>query len=320
MHDIDNLPVLILAYNRYDKFTKCISTLHKFGARKFFVSVDGPKNNCDLEEQKKICFFCKNNNLEIDPKINILKTNNGCRWGPIKGISWFFNENKYGVILEDDVIVSKACLETFCILLQKYIYSREIMSLSSFNEYEKKETESIYSMPIWRSWGWASWSDKWIEHINFSKEINKYSFWKLYNLLSPEIRSIETIKLLKASHFNFLDAWDYEFNFTHLAKNYKSLTIGGINNFVYGFDNSATHTIDLESIDIDFNLFNKNKIDISNIIEYDFQKSIRIMEKSGFFYKADRNFFIILIDFFRSIFYTLIFFLRKFKRIIFKLL
>ena len=32
--------------------------------------------------------------------------------------------------------------------------------------------ESIYSLPVWRSWGWASWSHKWESHISFSKKLN----------------------------------------------------------------------------------------------------------------------------------------------------
>ena len=44
MSDISNLPVLILAYNRFDKFNKCINTLYKQGIKKIFLSIDGPKN------------------------------------------------------------------------------------------------------------------------------------------------------------------------------------------------------------------------------------------------------------------------------------
>ena len=58
---------------------------------------------------------------------------------------------------------------------------------------------------------------------------------------------METAQLVKASQLNLLDAWDYEFNFSHLVNMKKSLTIGGINTLVYGFDDTATHPIDLDS-------------------------------------------------------------------------
>mgnify|MGYP001160828237 FL=1 len=321
MHDIDELPILVLAYNRFDKFKKCINTLYSQGVRKIFISIDGPKNSLDIKEQKKIERFCKKNMFEIDFKLNFLQYNNGCRLGPIKGISWFFQQNKYGVVLEDDVIISNKCLETFCFLLQKNIYKKNYMSLSSFNEYAINENEQLYSMPVWRSWGWATWAEKWIEHINFSEKINNFNFWKLYNLLPLELRSIETINLLKASQLNLLDAWDYEFNFSHIANNLKSLTIGGINNYVYGFDDSATHPINLESLDIDFNLFNKTQIDKSIIKICNYEESNKIMKKCGFFYdhkKYKKNFN--FSDLFLGTIFRLIFFLRIIKRIIFRIL
>ena len=43
----------------------------------------------------------------MEIKINKFNINYGCRLGPIKGISWFFSQNQYGVILEDDVIFQK---------------------------------------------------------------------------------------------------------------------------------------------------------------------------------------------------------------------
>ena len=36
--------------------------------------------------------------------------------------------------------------------------NKNIMSISSFNEFTDKKIESIYSIPVWRSWGWATWA------------------------------------------------------------------------------------------------------------------------------------------------------------------
>ena len=170
MSDISNLPVLILAYNRFDKFNKCINTLYKQGIKKIFLSIDGPKNKNDLINQEKIHNFCLNNNLDLEIKINQLNYNHGCREGPLKGISWFFSENSYGVILEDDVILSKKGMQAFSFLLKKHENNKKYMSLSSFNEFSNNSIKSIYSLPVWRSWGWASWSDRWLTHLEFQKK------------------------------------------------------------------------------------------------------------------------------------------------------
>ena len=320
MHDINQLPILILAYNRYDKFTRCINTLHRNGARKFFISIDGPRNDSDKQNQRKIYDYCINNNLKSEIIINHFNLNFGCRLGPINGINWFFKNNKYGVILEDDLIVSNECLEIFCYLLQNNINSKKFMSISSFNEYATSNIENLYSMPIWRSWGWASWAHMWNKHIHFSNKIKKYSLWQLYNLLPYQLRSIETVKILKACQLNLMDAWDYEFNFSHIVNSYRSLTLGGINNYVYGFDNSATHTINPESLDIDFNLFNKTKINKLLILESDYKKSRLILKKCGYFYSKNKNIIQISFDFLSSNFCLIFLHIRILKRNIFKYL
>ena len=314
MLEIKDLPVLILGYNRFDKFTRCISTLKQQGLNNIYVSIDGPKNEYDLKIQKEIFIFCERNKFDLDIKLNNLNKNYGCRNGPIKGISWFLQENKYGVILEDDVIVSKKCMQLFSYLLEEYFFSKDLMSISSFNEFTNKEIESIYKTSVFRSWGWATWSEKWKLHLEFSNKIKNLSIWQLYNLLPKELKYIETAEIIKSCQLNLLDAWDYEFNFSHIVNKKKSLTIGGINNYVYGFDNSATHATKIENLGIDFELFCERKIDERKILKLDNKKNIYTLEKCGFVYSRKTSMLNLLKDLFKSIFYSFVFYLRIIKR------
>ena len=183
MINIKDLPILILGYNRFDKFCRCITTLKEQGLKKLYISIDGPKNEFDKVVQKKIINFCLNSKLNLEIKIKKLKKNFGCRLAPIKGITWFFKNNKYGVILEDDVIVSRKCIELFSFLLEEHYFNENVMSISSFNEFTNKKIESIYEIPVWRSWGWASWAEKWQMHLEFSEKIKTLNIRESYNIL-----------------------------------------------------------------------------------------------------------------------------------------
>ena len=318
MVETKDLPVLVLGYNRFDKLTRCISTLEKQGLRNIYVSIDGPKNDYDKNIQKKIINFCSRRTAELDIKLKNLDKNYGCRNAPIKGISWFFEENKYGVILEDDVIVSKKCIQLFSYLLEKNSFQKDVMSISSFNEFTNKEIESIYSVSVFRSWGWATWAEKWKLHLEFSKKIKDFSIWQIYNLLPEELRSINTAEIIKSCQLNLLDAWDYEFNFSHIVNNKSSITLGGINNYVYGFDDSATHTSNIENVGIDFDLFCERNIDEKNIMKLENNKHISTLEKCGFSYANKKNIIYQTGDKLKSIFYSFVFYLRIIKRNMYK--
>ncbi len=318
MSELSDLPVLILAYNRFDKFHKCFNTLKDQGIKKIFISIDGPSNNYDIISQKKILNYCKYNVDDLDIKIKHFAFNNGCRLGPIKGISWFFDLNKYGVILEDDVIISQNCIESFNFLLKNKINSKEYMSISSFNEFTNNKKESLYSLPVWRSWGWASWSDRWINHVAFLKEIKSFSLWQLYQLMPIEFRSIEIVKLVKYSQLNLLDAWDYEFNFSHIVNKKSSLTLGGINTYSYGFDNAATHTFDINSFGIDFDLFGEREINLAIVSNIKKSYCEGTLKKCGFQISVNNSFLKKFIIYSNLILYPLFLHMQKIKRIMFK--
>ncbi len=318
MQNLKELSVLILTYNRIEKFNICLESLYKHGIKRVYISIDGPKNKKDITNQKKIISLCKKNIFDLDIKINYLKYNHGCRLGPIKGITWFFSQNKYGVILEDDVIITKKCIESFSFLLEKNKNNKEFMSISSFNEFYNNNFESIYSFPVWRSWGWASWADRWHNHLDFTNKIKKYNIWELYQLLPNDLKSIETAKLVKASQLNLLDAWDYEFNFTHIVNKKSSLTLGGINTLVYGFDSEATHTIDLDSIGINFELFCEREFDLKIVKKSDSLFNKMILKKCGFIYNENNFLHDNIYNYLKFLYYSFIFRLRIIKRFMYK--
>ena len=64
---------------------------------------------------------------------------------------------------------------------------KRIMSISSFNEFILQDINSITLSPIFRSWGWATWSDKWKEHLKFSNNIEKPPLRTFGEIFAKEI-------------------------------------------------------------------------------------------------------------------------------------
>ena len=84
-----------------------------------------------------------------------------------------------------------------------------------------------------------------------------------------------------------------------------------------GFDESATHTINKDSVGVDFESFCERKIEINRILKISKNNNILLLKKCGFFYKNNYRFSKIN-DYIKFLFYSLIFRLRIIKRIMYK--
>ena len=316
---IKDTPILILAFNRDEKFNSCLENIYKYGFRKIYVSIDGPRNKYDKKKQKIINKICQDYSelISCDLKTNFNDINFGCRKAVISGISWFFNNVNYGLIVEDDVLLTSNVSNVMCELLQKYRFDENIMTISSFNEFILQDVNSITLSPIFRSWGWATWAHKWREHLKFSNNVKNLSIRSLAKNLPKKLRHINNVRHVRACQLGLLDTWDYEFNFTHLALSKYSLTITGQNTLNIGFDSEATHTFFNENQDNMNKNFKNKQIDIDRQIKLSELIRKKIMKTSGF-HEVKLNLFLnTIILFIESYRISVLFYLRLLKRKIF---
>ena len=91
MCNINNLPVLIIAHSRADKFKLCIKKIYGYGIRKIYLSIDGPRHEGDSIQQKLIIdeFYKYSENCEL--KLNKLDKNYGNRYVVNLALIWLFN-------------------------------------------------------------------------------------------------------------------------------------------------------------------------------------------------------------------------------------
>jgi len=185
-----DLPVLIIAYSRPVGVASLLQSLSLSGVNNIYLAIDGSKNFHDKINQEQIEAEINRYSKETNNKIKVLKRdiNLGAAAGVITAIDWFFSQEKMGLILEDDLQISK----DFCWFaknaLNKYSADEDVWMISgtqhfpNFNE-SKKTTWTNYPM----IWGWAGWAQKWVvmrgallekKKIRISKLLDiRYLFW-----------------------------------------------------------------------------------------------------------------------------------------------
>tara|TARA_B100000242_G_scaffold231089_1_gene171110 strand:- start:2435 stop:3430 length:996 start_codon:yes stop_codon:yes gene_type:complete len=274
--DLKKTPILVLGFNRSFLFNDCVKRLKSNGFKNIWVSIDGPRNGNreDIKNNKEIKDYCNQNNIDKS-KMLFSEKNNGCRKGVINGITWFFKNNKKGIIVEDDIEIDNEYLKKISYLLNKFENDKEIFSISSYSECNDiklssnlKNNLNFFKSPLCRVWGWATWNDRWEKHLFISNKYISKNPISCFFSLPYKFRTSNTALRLAFCKSGKIDTWDYELNFSHIYSNSFSITPMGLFSLNYGFGPEATHTKygDMPWLNMDnYSFQDKNSIKFINL-------------------------------------------------------
>lgn len=182
-------PILLLVFNRPDKTKLVFDQIKKIKPKFLYIGADGPRKNKETDIQK--CNEVRNIVREIDWECEIRtlfrNENLGCSKAITTAIDWFFQNEDYGIILEDDCFPDLSFFPYCDELLRKYKDNSRIMLISGSNLGINSGIESYYFSRYGQIWGWATWKRAWGKYektVNFEDIKDKFVekreewFWK----------------------------------------------------------------------------------------------------------------------------------------------
>lgn len=249
-------PILLITFNRPDHTRRVFEEIKKQRPKSLFVFQDGPRLGVDSDIEKCAAvrsIFEEPLEWECELKTYYSDKNLGCGLGPATGITWFFEQVEQGIIIEDDTIPGNDFFEYTEELLELYNKNDQIKVIGSFHLEEKKYGDGSYhfSMANRNLCAWATWRRAWND---FDYKLTNVSpadlirSMKKYRASSREIEYWTEI-LNQLQHDSLIESsWDIQFLMSIWLKH----GIGIFPNINLseniGFDNDATHTIQLNNI------------------------------------------------------------------------
>lgn len=244
-----NTPVLFLVFNRPDNTAAVFERIRAARPRKLYVAADGarttkPGEPAICEEVRAIV-----TKIDWDCELHTLfrEKNLGCGTAVSQAITWFFENEEQGIILEDDCL-PELTFFTFCEeLLMRYKTDERVFQINGVNFVKDYVMPTSYTFtPFSGIWGWATWRSRW----------QKYQFdWRRLDMQQLQhILATETVPLSKVMQNNIyndinklstgVDTWDFQWHYTVYTN--KGLCITPVVNLVtnIGFGENATHTFD----------------------------------------------------------------------------
>ena len=178
-----NKAVLIIVFSRPDKFRKVLEPLKIVKPPRLYIAADGPRKNNknDKIRCKETRDIVKEIGWECDVKTLFRDNNLGCEKAVSSSITWFFENEEDGIILEDDIIGDISFFSYCEKLLDYYKNDEKIMHIGNNNVHNNNSLDSYYFCSIGNSWGWASWKRAW---KYFDLELSKYSYEEIRNSIN----------------------------------------------------------------------------------------------------------------------------------------
>jgi len=244
--------VLFLVFNRLDKTKEVFQAIRKAKPPRLYIAADGARaNKAGEHDQVKAVREYIIQNIDWDCKIKTLFRNQnlGCKYAVSEAITWFFENEERGIILEDDCLPSQSFFWYCEELLIKYNEDNSIYLVSADSrgsDYVRiKEDYAFCKYPL--IWGWASWARVW---KNYDAELEDWpeQKWVLPDSISGYKQTVMFWRqMFQKMYDNQLDSWDYQLAYLTLKNKGKCIVpkVNLVSNI--GFGDNASHTFDNNS-------------------------------------------------------------------------
>ena len=248
-----NTAVLFLVFNRLDTTKQVFEAIRQAKPPRLYVAADGARANKEGEAEKVQAvrdYIMQKIDWECEVKTLFRDQNLGCKYAVSGAITWFFENEEHGIILEDDCLPSQSFFWYCEELLERYKDDLRVWHISgdNFQNDITRGNNSYYFSKFNHIWGWATWANRW-QH--YDVEMISYKHFKHNNLMKNLVSSSDEQSywnnIFDAVSSGTIDTWDYQWTYTVWSNS--GLSILPNDNLIsnIGFGPGATHTTDLDS-------------------------------------------------------------------------
>ena len=176
-------PVLFLTFNRPDTTQQVFSEIRQAQPPRLYVAADGPRSENPSEATRCELVRSITTNVDWDCEVKTLfrDQNLGCRLAVSQAISWFFENEPEGIILEDDCLPSQSFFWFCQELLELFRNDQQVGAICGFysNELDYTPDASYFFSRYLRVWGWAGWRRSFEGYdSNFKNLIENNNTWQ----------------------------------------------------------------------------------------------------------------------------------------------
>lgn len=240
-------PILFIFFNRKDIALQTFQRIKAAKPTTLYISQDGARTakgeteaNIVKETRDAIMSMI---DWECDVHTRFMTENIGCAQGVKTAIDWMLETEEYGMILEDDCVVSDSFFPYMEDILKRYRNDQRIGMVAGTNPISGFRSNTSFHFSRFKScWGWGTWARAW-KNMNMDMTWRKHDLQTVINNSGFNGRNNSKWKFqLRCIDNDYVSAWDWQWYFSLAAQN--QLCVYPAVNLVsnIGNDKEATHT------------------------------------------------------------------------------
>ena len=155
-----DIPVLLLTWRRPETTRQVIEAIRPVAPSRLYVASDGPRNAVEARAVDATrALMTQLVDWPCQIKTRYSETNQGCQLGVSAAITWFFEHEQAGIVLEDDCVPHPDFFPYCRELLMRYWDDSRVWCISgdNFQAGVWRGEGSYYFSRYNHCWGWATW-------------------------------------------------------------------------------------------------------------------------------------------------------------------
>jgi len=251
-------PVLFLVFNRPETTVRVFEAIRAAKPPRLYVAADGPRTG--YQGEAECCAEVRRIATAIDwpceVKTLFRESNLGCRDAVSSAVTWFFDNETEGIILEDDCL---PCLDFFLFaqtLLERYRNDIRVMQIcgGNFSSGLKFGRASYYFSKYAHIWGWASWRRAWQHYDVDMKDLPSFLSCRMLECIFPWQPVVQRRweQILRKTYERSPDFNTWDCQWTYALFKQGGLCLFPNLNLVMNIGGDGTHNVNAKLMSIPF--------------------------------------------------------------------
>lgn len=215
-----NTAILFIIFNRPNTTQQVFERIREVQPKRLYVAADGPRNEVEQLRCEETRAIVSNIDWDCELHTRFLDENQGCDPHCLQAITWFFENEPEGIVLEDDCLPAGSFFGFCSELLEKYRNDDRIGHITGGNYQfgKNRGNGSYYFSNLTHVWGWASWRRVWQSRLAMNdtfEQLEKLDYLSYLPSHAPFQNYWETyFRLANATE---KQCWDFRYAYSNLV-------------------------------------------------------------------------------------------------------